>query len=151
MTPQELDKLLIDWHRWNASDLPPLGYPSECSTFRLYRPTNVWKGYEYSVKDGREELCAPSAYVGRVGPMVERCVYGQKHGDGWLIEPMERMQQIALEWWAKCLALEKRWKEMTPSVTISAGVLRNPRLPSGAELDALVNSAREVLERRIDE
>ena len=137
MTPDELDSLLITWHRWSASDLPPLGYPSECPTFRLYRPTNVWKGYEYRIEDGREELCAPSAYVGRVGPMVERCVYGQKHGEGWLIEPMERMHQLALEWLARCLA-------------IKTSAIRNPRLPQGRELDELVSAARAALASRLD-
>lgn len=152
MTPQDIDRLLIDWHRWNEADKPPLGYPSECPTFKLYRPTKVWQGYEYRIEAGREELCAPSAWVGRVGPMLDERIRGKRNPEGgWVIQPMERMQQIALEWWAKCLALERRWRDLTPSVTISAGVLRNPRLPEGDELDALVSAAREVLERRIDE
>lgn len=139
MTPHDLDSLLTAWHRWASSDMPPLGYPSECPTFRLYRPTKVWQAYQYEVgKDGLERQTAPSVWVQHVGPMVDTCVHGRKNpAGGWIIEPMPDQMRWALEWFARGLAL-------------GTFAIRNPRLPVGEALDALVTAAKEEMGRRLD-
>lgn len=128
MTPQDLDNLLIAWHRWNASDTPPLGYPPECPSCRGFKSSSIWDGYQYGVdRAGVEYRTAPSAWAANVAEVL----------DGY-IKHMEAQQQMALAWLARGLA-------------IRSFAIRNPRLPQGEELDTLVTAAKGELLRMMGE
>lgn len=121
MNSDELDALLMAWHRHMNREDAALGYPTECPSTRGYRASQQWRGCDVD-DDGDVYLTAPDPFVAKAGELVQRLVNG-----------MDRMHQMALAYQAR---------------TLVTGVwaIRHPRLPSDQdELVMLIADARSAL------
>lgn len=121
MTSEDIDCILIAWHRAQARAPIATGYPTECPSTRGYRSSAQWRGTDVD-DDGDVYETAPDAYVAGVARTVDQ-----------IVNRMEQMHQIALAYQARALA-------------IGSYAMRNPRLPSSAdELSMLIADARQAL------
>lgn len=121
MTSEEIDLILIRWHHFGNQTTGVQGYPHECPSTRGYRSSQQWRGTDVD-EDGDVYLTAPDPFTQHIGRVVDDA-----------IRAMEAMHQLALAYQARALA-------------IGSYSIRNPRLPQGDELAALIAEARQALD-----